>query len=174
MCCFGYSYFSFSGWRKKKSKKRRPVAYVCLYSPFSQRSVVFAFLYMSLGILLNLRLSFFVLVFLFYFLCSMILLVGHQRNIIQMTNNPLEGSKMAGRWKYSKMVWHHNLVLFGMRHLVITMMLLLDSTMIQIQVLLLINKYRFFYLYFIFPLVPLHRTKMVMTQAFMIFLFSYF
>lgn len=43
---------------------------------------------------------------------------------------------MVGRWQYNKMVWLHNLVLCGMRHLVITMMLLLGSTMIQIQVLL--------------------------------------
>jgi hypothetical protein len=59
----------------------------------------------------------------------MMLLDGHPRNITQMTINLL-----VGRLQFKRMVLHHNLVLCGMKHLVITMMLLRASTLMEIQV----------------------------------------
>jgi len=65
----------------------------------------------------------------------MMLLDGHPRNITQMTINLLVGrSKPVGRLQFKRTVLHHNLVLCGMKHLVITMMLLRASTLMEIQV----------------------------------------
>lgn len=66
---------------------------------------------------------------------SMMLLDGHQKNITQMTSNqPVARSKLVGRLQFKMMVRLHNLDLYGMRLRVITMMLLLGSTMMEIQV----------------------------------------
>lgn len=51
-----------------------------------------------------------------------------------MTNLPVRQSRMVGRLQFRRMVRLHNLALYGMKHLVITMMLLLASTMMEIQV----------------------------------------
>jgi hypothetical protein len=65
----------------------------------------------------------------------MTLLAGHLRNITQMKNNLSVGrSKLVGRLQSKRMVLLHNLLLCGMKHLVITMMLLLASTLMEIQV----------------------------------------
>lgn len=70
-----------------------------------------------------------------FHLFSMMLLDGHQRNIIQMTNNLLVARSSAlTEIQFKKMVWLCNLALSGMKHLAITMMLLLGSTMMEIQV----------------------------------------
>ena len=75
-----------------------------------------------------------------FYRCSMMLLDGRQRNIIQMINNPLSSwSKIVEMFLLKKMVQLRSLALFGMKHLVITLMLLLDSTMMEIQVCLLLN-----------------------------------
>lgn len=77
----------------------------------------------------------FFLLFIFVY-NSMMLLDGHQKNTIQMTNNPLEDrDKVVGRLQSKKKGWLRNLVLCGMTHLVIIMMLLLASTTMEIQVL---------------------------------------
>lgn len=65
---------------------------------------------------------------------SMMLLDGHQRNIIQMTNNLLGAMSSMGKCLSKKMDLLHNLALCGMKHLDITMMLLQGSTMMEIQV----------------------------------------
>lgn len=64
----------------------------------------------------------------------MILLVGHQKNIIQMTYNLLVGKSKLVRLQFRKMLRLHSLALCGMKHLVIIMMLLLGSIMMEIQV----------------------------------------
>uniref|UniRef100_A0A6N2LEC1 RNA-binding protein n=1 Tax=Salix viminalis TaxID=40686 RepID=A0A6N2LEC1_SALVM len=64
----------------------------------------------------------------------MMLLDGHLRNITQMTNNLSVGrSKLVGRFQLRRMILLHNLLLCGMKHLVITMMLLLASILMEIQ-----------------------------------------
>lgn len=66
--------------------------------------------------------------FLIFFI-SMTVRDGLQRNIIMMRNK-LEGRARAlGKW-----LLLHNLATCGMKHLVITMMLLLDITTMEIQV----------------------------------------
>lgn len=65
----------------------------------------------------------------------MMLLDGHQKNTILMTNTLLEGKGQVVRRLNRKRVWLRGLVLSGMKHLVIIMMLLLGSTMMEIQVL---------------------------------------
>lgn len=63
------------------------------------------------------------------------LLDGHQRNIIQRTNNLLaDRSNVVREIQFNRMVQLCNLDLYGMKHLAITMMLLLGSTMMEIQV----------------------------------------
>lgn len=66
---------------------------------------------------------------------SMMLLDGHQKNIIQMTSSLLAARSNAVTeiW-FKRMVWLCNPALYGMKHLAITMMLLLGSTMTEIQV----------------------------------------
>ena len=65
----------------------------------------------------------------------MMLLDGHQRNIIQMTNNPLRGrSRVVGNLRFKGMLLLHNLDLFGTKHQAIIMMLLLVFITMEIQV----------------------------------------
>lgn len=65
----------------------------------------------------------------------MMLLDGHQRSIIQTISSPLVGrSQVVERLQVQRMLIHYNLALFGMKHLAIIMMLLLDSIMMEIQV----------------------------------------
>ncbi|CAL5425749.1 unnamed protein product [Camellia sinensis] len=65
---------------------------------------------------------------------SMMLLDGHQRSIIQTISSPLVGrSQVVERLQVQRMLIHYNLALFGMKHLAIIMMLLLDSIMMEIQ-----------------------------------------
>ncbi|CAL5439161.1 unnamed protein product [Camellia sinensis] len=69
-----------------------------------------------------------------HLLNSMMLLDGHQRSIIQTISSPLVGrSQVVERLQVQRMLIHYNLALFGMKHLAIIMMLLLDSIMMEIQ-----------------------------------------
>ncbi|CAL5411872.1 unnamed protein product [Camellia sinensis] len=69
-----------------------------------------------------------------HLLNSMMLLDGHQRSIIQTISSPLVGrSQVVERLQVQRMPIHYNLALFGMKHLAIIMMLLLDSIMMEIQ-----------------------------------------
>lgn len=71
---------------------------------------------------------------------SMMLLDGHQRNTTRTTNNPMVARvKEARRWQFKLTILLPNLALCGMKHLVTIMMLLLGSTMMEIQVHLLVN-----------------------------------
>lgn len=65
---------------------------------------------------------------------SMMLSVGHPRNIIQMKDNPLEARNKAQRLLVKMKALLLSLDLCGMRDQAIIMMLLPVSTMIQIQV----------------------------------------
>lgn len=65
----------------------------------------------------------------------MMQLDGHQKNIMQMISNPLVGRSRVVEWlQAQRMLLLHNLALCGMKHLATIMMLLLGSTMMEIQV----------------------------------------
>lgn len=65
----------------------------------------------------------------------MMLLDGHQKNIMQMISNLLVGRSRVVEWlQAQRMLLLHNLDLYGMKHLAIIMMLLLGSTMMETQV----------------------------------------
>lgn len=68
----------------------------------------------------------------------MMLLDGHQRNIIQMKSNPLLHKSRVEKLHFKMMLLLHNLGLCGTKPLAIIMMLLLGSTMMEIQVCLFI------------------------------------
>lgn len=67
--------------------------------------------------------------FIFVFI-SMMVLDGLQRNTILMRNKP----RALGKLKPRKGLLLHSPAMCGMKHLVITMMLLLDITTMEIQV----------------------------------------
>lgn len=71
----------------------------------------------------------------FFYTFSMMLLDGHRRNIIRMTNSLVAGrSKPLDQLQFNKMVRLCILDLYGMKPLVTTLMLLLGFTMMEIQV----------------------------------------
>jgi hypothetical protein len=69
------------------------------------------------------------------FLNSMTVLDGLQRNTILVRNKTLEGRpRVLGKLNPRKGLLLHSLAMCGMKHLVITMMRLLDTTTMEIQV----------------------------------------
>lgn len=64
----------------------------------------------------------------------MMQLVGHLKNTMQRTINLVAVMSRVGMLLEKQILQLHNLVSFGMKPLVITMMLLLVSTMMEIQV----------------------------------------
>lgn len=64
----------------------------------------------------------------------MMLLVGHRKNIIQRTTNLVVVMSRVDMLQDKQILQLHNLVSCGMKPLVITMILLLVSIMMEIQV----------------------------------------
>lgn len=73
----------------------------------------------------------------YFSVVSMMLLVGHQKNTIQRTTNLVVAMGRVDMLQDKQILQLHNLVLCGMKPLVITTTLLLVSTMMEIQVFLL-------------------------------------
>lgn len=64
----------------------------------------------------------------------MMLLVGHRKNTIQRTTNLVVVMSRVDMLQDKQILQLHNLVSYGMKPLVITMILLLVSIMMEIQV----------------------------------------